>query len=569
MGQAKRKPQDFEPEAISALGQIRDGITAKKLPAVVLGLPVSDLATQVSGFPPMPKESYAGVIEREVSQAAMGDMGDTVWDYRSLGTIEARGEERHSFLINTCSDATRKKYLRVLDAHKFTCRKLTSHLTALLEVFLNSPHGRQPGSIALVLLEHSGVTLSITNSGHLAFIRTVQIKTDDEMDQVLAILYQLSLQIKKSLLYYKRQFRGESVKHIYFMSLLADNPFSLDSLSDTFGIPVETLDPVDFFSIDRESFDATGQPAETIAPLLALALSHGIKRDRQLTLLPIPQVLRPIKRWGLAGIAAAAAIMMFSLVVMFFGVDSKASPLEYTRGDLSEQYGDKWAKWTKQWSDITKGKKKVEKTIKLLEALRSRQTSPIHEVINELADHLPGNSAVLDMSVGPKGDASSGGGGDSRRGGGGAKGKAAKKDIEWELLMTLNLRSKASGKRAEIENLEALKAFIEEFSKWERLNGKPEYEEGGGGGGTGSKSGGDSGRQINLGGGFDDSKQDLELSMTCPLKPIAPPDTLGDKTSGRPAPKATPTSNATADRPSGAASKASSGPGKPVSDGGS
>lgn len=323
---------DHVPNVGRALGELRERLGPRTPPCTVL-LEQEYATPSVITLPPGDELQLDAAVEREVQTVSPLPAAENLIDRKVLADLRIGGRLRTAAMVVYSARTHVGLVLDLLKAHRFPVGRITSPQVSFLETLVPAASQRDRDSAdAFLFVNDSIVTIGMAARGVLLMTRNFKLRAYDEMDEFLALLYQLSIQLKRTAIYFQRTCRGGEVGKIHYLSATPiPAPFTLESLSKSFQRPVEVLEPATILGIDAASIQAHNVPVDAISTLAAPALAGAPHARGVIDLLPREHKLRPIKRLAWAVSAGLAVVAMALLAAVDLNASRAVAPLRQER----------------------------------------------------------------------------------------------------------------------------------------------------------------------------------------------------------------------------------------------
>ena len=284
-------------------------------------------------LPPIPKEEMGVIVGREVKEAKPRPE-DMVFDWQVIGEVEEKGVRKKEVLFVIAPSAEVNQQISLVENSGLRCGILTTVPLALLSSLKFIKDGEK-GAVAFLYLGTERGCLLFAREGKWCFSREFPIDGEGfSEERVLS-------EIKRSLHYFKQQFRNEDLERI-IIGGEGEEDWQLvkEKLEESLGVRVELFDP--HYGLDLSLIKGGVKDWGKVLPRLAiiLGLVGQYPEDAVINLIP-PQVKRrgkELKRRTLAG--SLTAMILLGLLAGYGGLSqrlkSQVEILQQRRAVLGE-----------------------------------------------------------------------------------------------------------------------------------------------------------------------------------------------------------------------------------------
>lgn len=268
---------------------------------------------RLTTLPPMPKEEMAMIISREVEQAKHFPE-EHVFDWHIIREVEEKGVGKKEILFAIAPSGVVDQKITLVEGAGLNCNLLTTIPLSLLNSIKLIRDGEK-GAIALLYLGIDRGYLIFAREGRWTFSREFPKGEEGFNEQ------HVTSEVKRSLLYLKKQFRGEETDKLIISGELGEDLHIIkEGLRENLSLNVEELDPT--YNLDLTPVKGRIREWETFFPGLAIALSLALQypADGVIDLIPlqVKKRKREFKKRVLLGVVAA--IILLGLVVSYGGL---------------------------------------------------------------------------------------------------------------------------------------------------------------------------------------------------------------------------------------------------------
>ena len=257
-------------------------------------------------LPPIPEEEMGMIVGREVREEKP-QLEEPVFDWQVIGEVTENGVKKKKVLFVIAPSAEVNQQISLVENAGLRHGILTTIPLALLSSLKFIEHGEK-GVVAFLYLGTERGYLLFVREGKWCFSREFPIDGEGfSEERVLS-------EMKRSLHYFKQQFRNEDLERI-IIGGEGEEDWQLvkEKLEESLGVRVELFDPT--YGLDLTLIKGRVKEWEKVLPQLAiiLGLVRQYPEDTVINLIP-PQVKRrgkELKRRALAGSLAAIILLGF------------------------------------------------------------------------------------------------------------------------------------------------------------------------------------------------------------------------------------------------------------------
>ena len=298
----------FSPHEDNIVQQIKGGWERGRFKGkranIVLSHPA--IIHRLISLPPIPEEEIGVIVEREV-KGENPPIENPVFDWQVIGEVEENGVRKKEVLFVVAPLAEVNQKISLVENAGLRCGIFTTIPLTLLSSLKFIKDGEK-GVVAFLYLGTERGYLLFAREGKWCFSR--EFPGDKEGfggERVLS-------EIKRSLHYFKQQFRNEDLDRIIIgKEEEEDWQVVRGKLEDSLGVRVEVFDPT--YGLDLTLIKGRVKEWEKVLPRLAiiLGLVRQYPEDTVINLIPsgVKRKGKELKRRALAGSLAAIILLGF------------------------------------------------------------------------------------------------------------------------------------------------------------------------------------------------------------------------------------------------------------------
>lgn len=390
---------DHVPNVSRALAELRERLGASIPPCTVLleqdYVVPSVIVLPASSTP----DAIRAAVERQVKTVSHLPAEENLVDSVVLGHVKVGDDVQKPVLVAFTARSHVKLLLDVLSEARFPVARVTSSHVAFLEsLVVGASNAHEDSAEAFIYVDDPVVTIALAARGRVLLTRNFRLRQYDDIDEFLALVYQLSLQLKRTGLYFQRTCGGGHISRIHYLSAVEHRvPFSLDALSKSFQRPADQIEVVDLFRIDPASVGACSVPPSVLAAMTAAAVAAPPRARDVINLLPEGVKLRTVR--VLAWLAVAA--LLVALGAIAYALDRRAvEALEPSLAMLRAQEAeiDRARPLAAELPRIEAMRARVERESEVLRGIMGLQPD-LRQVLLDLARVKPPEVYVESLSV--------------------------------------------------------------------------------------------------------------------------------------------------------------------------
>lgn len=259
------------------------------------------LIHRVITLPPMPSKEMDMVIEREVKSYAYED--EVVFDWQIIGAVQEEGTVKNEVLVVAAPLSEGNRYRSIVQNSALRCGIVTTIPLALFSA-LKFVRDGEKGAVLFFHLESERGYLLFVREGKWCFCRNFVQGEEFNEEQVLS-------EVKRSVYYFKRQFRGEELDRIITSGKVKGELDTIrENLEKNLGVKTEIFGPG--YGTDLSMVRGRSRELQDVFPSLAVVLGLAAQnpRDKVIDLTPakIKGREKEFKKRALAGFLAAAMV---------------------------------------------------------------------------------------------------------------------------------------------------------------------------------------------------------------------------------------------------------------------
>lgn len=273
---------------------------------------------RLTSLPPMPKEEMETIMCREVEQVKHFPE-EATFDWQITNEVEEEGVMKKEILIAIAPSEVVNQKISMVEGAGLNCNLLTTIPLTLLNTLKFIKDGGK-GTVAFLYLGIDRGYLIFAREGRWSFSREFSKGEDGFSEQ------HVSSEVKRSLLYLKKQFRGEETDKLIISGELGEDMHIIkEGLRENLSLNVEELDPT--YGLDLTLVKGRIRDWESLFPGLAITLNLALQypNDNVIDLIPlqVKKRKREFKRRVL--LRVASAIILLGLIVSYGGLHHSLS----------------------------------------------------------------------------------------------------------------------------------------------------------------------------------------------------------------------------------------------------
>ncbi|NOX97693.1 MAG: pilus assembly protein PilM [Nitrospirae bacterium] len=390
---SRQKEGEREKEVIKTIKKVlqTSGINPKN---VIVTIPGNLINHALLTFPLMPKKELHNALQREVKQHSTVPYEDTIVSYLSLGEISQKGIPKQNILLIMTSKTGMRHYLALMKECGIFPTAISTSQIAFYNLWQKTSLARKDKAIALVEIKGSTVTVNICKDDQLYVSRTIQIPGRENLEIFLS---RVRVELDRSFLYYKQQFRGETVEKILLSEDSEDIKTIAEVLSDNLRMEVEEFDPLQLVSVRKELLDDLPSSPSVLTTAIGLAIEKNPRKRKRVNLLPeeIQERAQRIAKRISLGISGLALVTL--LFLTYWGLDTTSRSYHQLLANQEERLLQMKPLITKY--EVFEKKERIrQKEVGLIERI-TKGSPPWSLILQDLSNTVPKKIFLREVSI--------------------------------------------------------------------------------------------------------------------------------------------------------------------------
>lgn len=388
-----RQPEE-EKEIIKAIKNVlqTSGINPKD---VIVSIPGNLINHVLLSFPPMPKKELNNALQREVKQNTTTSPEDTIASYLPLGEISRKGIQKQNVLLIMVSKTEVGRYLSLLKESGIFPAAISTTQIAFYNLWQKIGREERDKAVALVEIKGSTVTVNICRGTQFYLCRTIKVPDRENMEVFLS---QVRVELDRSFLYYKQQFRGETVEKILLSGDSQDIKTITKILSENLRMEVKEFNPLESVSVRKGLLPDLPPSPALLTTAIGLAIEGNKRKRERVNLLPeeIQERTQRITKRIFVGVAGS--ILATVLLLAYWGLETTSQSYRQLLADQKERLLQIKPIITK-YETVKKKEQALQGGIRLVERL-VEETPRLSPILQDLSNIVPKEVFFREISFG-------------------------------------------------------------------------------------------------------------------------------------------------------------------------